>query len=89
MANNEMKHTGFSVRGGERLNIDGVKTVEGFDPTYVTVELVSGGMSIEGENMKIESLSQQGGELVIVGKIDAVMYTRPKKKNGFLSGIFG
>ena len=89
MANNEMKHTGFSVRGGERLNIDGVKTVEGFDPTYVTVELVSGGMSIEGENMKIESLSQQGGELVIVGKIDAVMYTRPKKKNRFLSGIFG
>ena len=22
-------------------------------------------------------------------KIDAVMYTKPKKKNGFLSGIFG
>ena len=46
-------------------------------------------MSIEGENMKIESLSQQGGELIIVGKIDGVMYTKPKKKNGFFSGIFG
>ena len=89
MTNTEMKHTGFTVKGGERLNVDGVKTVDGFDPTYVTLELVTGGMSIEGENMKIESLSQQGGELVIVGKIDAVMYTKPRKKNGFLSGIFG
>ena len=89
MANNEMKHTGFTVKGGERLNVDGVKTVDGFDPTFVTLELVTGGMSIEGENMKIESLSQQGGELVIVGKIDAIMYTKPRKKNGFLSGIFG
>ena len=89
MANNEMKHTGFTVKGGERLNVDGVKTVDSFDPTYVTLELVTGGMRIEGENMKIESLSQQGGELVIVGKIDAVMYTKTKKKNGFLSGIFG
>ena len=89
MVNTEMKHTGFTVKGGERLNVDGVKTVDGFDPTYVTLELVTGGMSIEGENMKIESLCQQGGELVIVGKIDAVMYTKPRKKNGFLSGIFG
>ena len=89
MANNEMKHTGFTVKGGEKLNVDGVKTVESFEPGYVTLVLVTGGMSIEGENMKIESLSQQGGELVIVGKINAVMYTKPKKKNGFLSGIFG
>ena len=89
MATNDMKHTGFAVRGGERLNVDGVKTVESFDPGYVTLELVSGGMNIEGENMKIESLSQQGGELVIVGNIHAVMYSRPKKKGGFLSGIFG
>lgn len=89
MASNEMKHTGFSVKGGERLNVDGVKTVESFEPTYVTLELVSGGMSIEGENMKIESLNQQGGELIIVGKIDGVMYIKPKKKSGFFSGIFG
>ena len=89
MANNEMKHTGFTVKGGEKLTVDGVRTVESFEPTYVTLELVSGGMNVEGENMKIESLSQQGGELIIVGKIDAVMYSKPKKKNGFLSGIFG
>ena len=89
MTNNEMKHTGFTVKGGEKLTVDGVRTVDSFKPTYVTLELVSGGMSIEGENMKIESLSQQGGELIIVGKIDAVMYSKPKKKNGFLSGIFG
>ena len=37
MASNEMKHTGFSVKGGESLNVDGVKTVESFEPTYVTI----------------------------------------------------
>ena len=89
MASNEIKHTGFAVKGGDRLNVDGVKTIEAFEPTYVALELVSGGMSIEGENMKIESLSQQGGELIIVGKIDGVMYTKAKKKSGFLSRIFG
>ena len=89
MASNEMKHTGFTVKGGERLNVDGVKTIEAFEPTYVTLELVSGGMSIEGENMKIESLSQQGGELIIVGKIEGVMYAKAKKKSGFFTWIFG
>ena len=89
MSTGEMKHTGFSVKGGERLCVDGVKTVESFEAGFVTLELVSGGMSIEGENMKIESLSQQCGELIIVGKIEGVMYTKAKKKSGFFSGIFG
>ena len=89
MASNEIKHTGFAVKGGDRLNVDGVKTILSFEPGYVTLELVSGGLSVEGENMKIESLSQQGGELVIVGKIDGVMYTKARKKSGFFAGVFG
>ena len=88
MSENQMKHTVFSVKEGKHLYVDGVKTVESFEPTYVKLELASGGMSIEGENMRIESLSQQGGKLVIIGKIDGVAYSKTRAKKGFFSGIF-
>lgn len=89
MASNEIKHNGFSVTGGVKLCVDGVKTVESFEPGYVTLELVSGGMNVEGEDMKIESLSQQNGELIIIGKILAVSYMKTRNKKGFFSGLFG
>ena len=89
MLNNELNHTEFSVKSGERMFVNGVVGIESFDSTYLELKLSNTGMSVEGENMKIESLDHSNGELVIVGKIQGVFYSNGKKKSGFFSQIFG
>ena len=86
---NEMTHTGFSVKKNGKLYVDGVKSVDSFESEFVTLELSCGGMNVEGDKMKIESLTQSSGEVVITGNITGVFYTKQTKKKGLIASIFG
>lgn len=86
---NEMTHTGFSVKKNGKLYVDGVKSVDSFESEFVTLELSCGGMNVEGDKMKIESLTQSSGEVVITGNITGVFYTKQPKKKGLIASIFG
>ena len=46
-------------------------------------------MTVEGEKMKIENLTQSSGEVVIAGNITGVFYTKQPKKKGLIASIFG
>lgn len=86
---NEITHTGFSVKKNGKLYVDGVKSVDSFESEFVTLELSCGGMNVEGDKMKIESLTQSSGEVVITGNITGVFYTKQPKKKGLIASIFG
>ena len=86
---NEITHTGFSVKRNGKLYVDGVKSVDSFEAEFVTLELSCGGMNVEGDKMKIESLTQSSGEVVITGNITGVFYTKQPKKKGLIASIFG
>lgn len=86
---NEITHTGFSVKKNGKLYVDGVKSVDSFESEFVTLELSCGGMNVEGDKMKIESLTQSSGEVVITGNITGVFYTKQPKKKGLFASIFG
>ncbi len=77
-----------SIVDREMLKMNGVKNVLGFDEGFVALETELGEVSIEGEGMKIETLSE-GGEISVKGRIDSVSFSAIKHKRGFLSGIFG
>ena len=85
----EIKHTELSLYQRNRLTINGVKSVESFEPDYVSVELNDNQMTIEGEGMKIESLNQATGELTVIGQINGVFYIKKRAKKGLLTGLFG
>ena len=86
---NEIKHTELTLYQRNRLTLNGVKSVENFEPDYVSVELNDNQMTIEGEGMKIESLNQATGELTVIGQIDGVFYIKKKAKRGLLAGLLG
>ena len=89
MAKDEIKHTGLSVKERNRITLNGVINVASFDEGYVTLETSEGRICIEGVGLKIESLSREGGEIEITGRIDGVFYSKLKKVKSTLGKLFG
>lgn len=78
MPKEEIKHDIITVKDRSRIIINGVTNVAGFDQGMVTLDISDATISVEGEQMKIESLSRDGGVIEIVGKIDGVFYSKQK-----------
>ncbi len=89
MGKEEMHHTTLTVKERNRITLNGVSNVASFDTDYVTLEINDGKIFIEGQGLKIESLSREGGEIQITGRIDGVFYAKEKKAKGRLGGLFG
>lgn len=89
MGKDEMRHTALTVKERNRISLNGVINVASFDEGYVTLETNEGRICIEGQGLKIESLSREGGEIQITGKIDGVFYTKDKKAKSGFRGLFG
>ena len=88
MAEKLLKHTTLIIKEKSNVKIDGVENVLSFDESYVSLMTVSGKIIIEGENLKIESLTKDNGEILICGKISGALYEEQKAAKGVLSRIF-
>ena len=88
MGKEEVRHTALTVKERNRITLNGVVNVESFDNDYVTIQINDGKVFIEGQGLRIESLSQDSGEIQISGKINGVFYSKEKKAKGVLSGFF-
>lgn len=82
------KHSVINVKQRNRLTINGVTNIEGFDEGYITLEIGEGRIFVEGAGLKIESLSCEGGEIEITGRIDGVFYGEKKKLGVGLRSLF-
>lgn len=78
----------LTVRCRESVKLDGVKNVEGFDEGYVSLSTELGRVVIEGEDLKIESLTKEDGIIYVTGKINGVYYSDDKPKHGVFSRLF-
>ena len=54
------------------LTVSGVEDVERFDENTIVLSTSKGAMVVTGENLHIEKLSLDGGDLKVEGDIDAV-----------------
>ena len=71
------------------LTVSGVEDVERFDENSIVLSTSKGAMVVSGENLHIEKLSLDGGDLQVEGDIDAVSYEDdgPASHGGFLSRL--
>lgn len=89
MSKEVMKHTILTVKERGVITLNGVTNVASFDENYVTLDTNEGRISVEGQGLKIESLSKDGGIIEIIGRIDGVFYAKEKKSASRLSKLFG
>ena len=83
------KHTYLDLRTKSALTLDGVSNIEEFDGSYISLSLDGDVLKIEGEGMKIESLSKDDGVILITGKICGIYYSDEKPIVGFWKRLFG
>ena len=71
----------------EKLSISGVLDVLSFDDQIVILETELGMLTIKGEDLRINKLSVDTGDVVIEGNINSVSYSeKEERKSGNLLG---
>ena len=70
------KNQNVIMENRERLNITGVEEVIHFDENTVVLRTVLGELSVQGEQLKVERLQVESGELSVSGKLCALVYAQ-------------
>lgn len=78
----------LTVENRQRLNATGVLDVDRFDEKTVVVLTNLGVLTVEGENLHINRLSVENGDIAIEGEIDRFGYADLKQKGGVFKGLF-
>ena len=74
----------------EQAVISGVEEVARFDENEILLTTVEGGLELRGEELHIEALSLEGGELHVRGRIQALVYdAEPEVRGGLLRRLLG
>ncbi len=74
----------------ERLTVSGVEEVESFDENTIVMDTTQGVLIVRGENLHIEKLSLDGGDLKVEGTVESLTYEEFRRGGGgFLSRLLG
>ncbi|MBQ6831169.1 MAG: YabP/YqfC family sporulation protein [Oscillospiraceae bacterium] len=68
----------------KQLTMNGVTEVLSFDEQLVVVHTGYGTLSIHGQDLKLKTLSPDGGQLAVEGTVAAMIYEEPRKTRGLL-----
>lgn len=72
-----------------QLSLTGVTDVERFDESEITMNTSAGALIIRGEELHIEKLSLDGGEVKVSGQISALSYEERRSDKGFFARLLG
>ncbi|MGI6578116.1 MAG: sporulation protein YabP [Eubacteriales bacterium] len=87
--NTEMPHN-IILESRERLSVSGVEDVESFDDESIIIYTSRGTLTVRGNDMRIEKLSVDLGELTVEGNISALEYEDEiRRSEGFWRRLFG
>lgn len=78
------------LTGREHLTVSGVEDVERFDETGIIMSTAAGVLVVTGEELHIDKLSLDGGELHVDGRIDSIAYEEGEaERRGFFRRLLG
>lgn len=78
----------LSLDQRNRLTVSGVDEVESFDESAIRMTTRGGDLLVRGRGLHIEKLSLDGGDLLVDGTVDALIYQEPEEAASFLSRLF-
>lgn len=78
------------LEGRERLTVSGVEEVESFDENTIVMATAKGTLVVRGEELHIEKLSLDGGDMKVEGSVDSLTYEDDRRGHGgLLSRLLG
>ena len=77
------------MTGRQKLAMTGVTEVVRFEDTLVVLRTELGELMVRGEQLKLQTLSVEGGQMAVEGKISALVYEEPRQSGSWLSRLLG
>ena len=71
----------------KNLTMTGVTEVVSFDETAVVLRTALGLLTVQGQALKLKTLSLEGGQVAVDGQISAIIYEEPR--SGGWRQLFG
>jgi sporulation protein YabP len=87
----EDKKSNLMLENRNKLNISGIIEVINFNENQILLNTNVGTMIIKGQDLKMNKLDVQNGDVIITGKVDSFVYTSDKskaKKDSIISRLF-
>lgn len=82
-------HT-LALDANGNLRLTGVIDVTSFDEEIISMETVRGMLAVKGENLHVEGLSLERGELTLTGVVNAIEYDdNMMNRGGLFARLFG
>ena len=78
---NDQKPHSFQLISRSKLEIEGVIDVIDFDTSTINVNTTMGILQIEGDGLKIISLSRESSKIYVEGSFDSLFYYGASKEN--------
>ncbi len=80
----------ITLDGREKLTVSGVEDVDRFDENEIVMTTSKGTLIVTGENLHIDKLSLDGGELHVDGRVEPLSYEDDGAlRGGLLARLFG
>lgn len=87
----ELKKSSLELNDRKKLSITGVIEVVSFEEDKIFLTTTLGNLNIKGNDMKMNKLDVQNGDVIIVGTIISINYTDKdiaKNKENILKKLF-
>lgn len=87
----EDEKSSLSLENRKKLTLSGVLEVLSFDDEKIDLTTKLGDLTIKGQDLKMNKLDVQNGDVVIVGRITSMVYTGKeikKNKESILNKLF-
>ena len=79
----------LTLDGREKLTLSGVDHVERFDENEIVLHTSMGELIVTGENLHIDRLSLDGGDMSVSGTVASLIYEETDSRSGgFFSRLF-
>lgn len=73
--------------GRSRLTMTGVSEVVSFEDSAVVLKTALGTLVVQGKELKLKTLSLDGGQVAVDGTVSALIYEEPR--TGWARRLFG
>ena len=83
MAQEQLPHK-LTLDQRSRLTMTGVTEVISFDDTAVVLQTTLGQLTVHGQELKLKTLSLEGGQVAVDGSIAAMIYEEPRHGGSWL-----
>ena len=88
MTEQETAHS-LTLDQRKSLTMTGVREVVSFDDTAVVLHTGLGTLTVQGQDLRLKTLSTEGGRVAVTGAVSALIYEEPREPGGWMRRLFG